>query len=61
MLSVIKNRVYTQTEIACRNRWQHGVFDEQKAALDAIGADEVSEQNIFGGSFDRLFSQNHTR
>ena len=36
--------------------WQREVFDAQKAALAAIGTDEATEQKIFGGNFDRLFS-----
>ena len=36
--------------------WQRDVFDAQKAALNAIGADGPAQQKIFGGNFDRLFS-----
>jgi predicted TIM-barrel fold metal-dependent hydrolase len=36
--------------------WQRGVFDAQRAALDAIGAAEATQQKIFGGNFDRLFA-----
>jgi predicted TIM-barrel fold metal-dependent hydrolase len=36
--------------------WQRGVFDAQRAALDAIGATEAAQQKIFGGNFDRLFA-----
>jgi uncharacterized protein len=36
--------------------WQGGVFDAQRAALEAIGADEATQQKIFGGNFDRLFN-----
>lgn len=35
--------------------WQRGVFDAQKSALEAIAADEATQQKIFGGNFDRLF------
>jgi predicted TIM-barrel fold metal-dependent hydrolase len=35
--------------------WQRGVFDAQKSALEAIGADEATQQKILGGNFDRLF------
>jgi uncharacterized protein len=36
--------------------WQRGVFDAQQAALESIGADETTQQKIFGGNFDRLFN-----
>lgn len=36
--------------------WQRGVFDAQRAALEAIGTDETTQQKIFGGNFDRLFN-----
>ena len=36
--------------------WQRGVFDAQRAALDAIGTDEATQQKIFSGNFDRLFN-----
>ena len=36
--------------------WQRGVFDVQKTALDAVGADEATRQGIFGDNFNKLFS-----
>ena len=36
--------------------WQRGIFDAQKAALEAIDADQATQQKIFGGNFDRLFA-----
>jgi len=36
--------------------WQRGVFDAQRAALEAIGTDEATQQKIFGGNFDSLFN-----
>jgi predicted TIM-barrel fold metal-dependent hydrolase len=35
--------------------WQRPVFDAQRAALHAIGADQETQDRIFGGNFDRLF------
>jgi hypothetical protein len=35
--------------------WQRGVYEAQRAALEAIGAGESVCQRIFGGTFDRLF------
>jgi predicted TIM-barrel fold metal-dependent hydrolase len=39
--------------------WQRTVFDAQKSALEAIAADEATQQKILGGNFDRLFGH-HT-
>ena len=36
--------------------WQRGVFDLQKTALESIGADDTTQQKIFGGNFDKLFA-----
>ena len=35
--------------------WQRGVFETQKAALEAIGTDEATQWKIFGDNFERLF------
>lgn len=35
--------------------WQRQIFDAQRAALEAIGADDETKAMIFGGNFDRLF------
>jgi predicted TIM-barrel fold metal-dependent hydrolase len=37
--------------------WQRVVFDAQKIALEAIGADESIQTKIFGGNFDRVFGR----
>ena len=31
-------------------------YDVQKAALEAVGADEATRQGIFGDNFNKLFS-----
>jgi uncharacterized protein len=36
--------------------WTRDVYMRQRSALDAIGADETVQSQIFGGNFDRLFS-----
>ena len=36
--------------------WQRGVFDLQKATLDAVDADEATTRSFFGDNFNRLFS-----
>ena len=36
--------------------WVRGVYDQQSAALDEIGATADVRDKIFGGNFDRLFS-----
>ena len=35
--------------------WQHGIYDAQKASLDAIGVPAEDQALILGGNFDRLF------
>jgi predicted TIM-barrel fold metal-dependent hydrolase len=35
--------------------WTRDVYARQRSALDAIGADEAVQSQIFGGNFDRLF------
>jgi predicted TIM-barrel fold metal-dependent hydrolase len=35
--------------------WQRPVFEAQKKALSALGADDDTQQKIFGGNFNRLF------
>jgi uncharacterized protein len=35
--------------------WQRGIYDAQKASLDAIGLSAEHQALIFGGNFDRLF------
>jgi hypothetical protein len=36
--------------------WVRDVYDQQSAALDAIGATAEAREKIFGGNFNRLFS-----
>ena len=36
--------------------WQKGIYDTQRAALQAIGADVAAQDKIFSGNFDRLFA-----
>jgi predicted TIM-barrel fold metal-dependent hydrolase len=36
--------------------WQKPVYVAQRAALDAIGADGTTQEKIFAGNFDRIFS-----
>lgn len=38
--------------------WQKSIYDSQRAALDAIGADRETQAKIFAGNFERLFPQN---
>jgi uncharacterized protein len=35
--------------------WQKGIYDTQRAALDAIGVSVEDQARIFGGNFERLF------
>jgi uncharacterized protein len=35
--------------------WQRPIYEAQRAALDAIGADAGTQAKIFGGNFNRLF------
>ncbi len=35
--------------------WQHAVYDQQRAALDASQVSAADQALIFGGNFDRLF------
>jgi predicted TIM-barrel fold metal-dependent hydrolase len=35
--------------------WQRPIFEAQKKALEAIGADDETKRKIFGGTFSRLF------
>ncbi|MCA1558938.1 MAG: amidohydrolase [Acidobacteria bacterium] len=35
--------------------WQQTVYDAQRSALDAAGASEAAQSQIFGGNFNRLF------
>ena len=35
--------------------WQRGIYDAQKASLDAIGVPEENQAHIFGGNFERIF------
>ncbi len=35
--------------------WQKGIYDTQRAALNAIGTDPAAQENIFSGNFARLF------
>ena len=35
--------------------WQKPIYDTQRAALDAAGADAGMQDRIFGGNFNRLF------
>jgi len=37
--------------------WQRGVYDEQKAALDRLGVAAADQDEIFGGTFNRLFGE----
>ncbi|MBI3050716.1 MAG: amidohydrolase [Acidobacteria bacterium] len=37
--------------------WQRGVYDEQKTIVDRLGIPRDDAALIFGGNFDRLFSQ----
>jgi predicted TIM-barrel fold metal-dependent hydrolase len=37
--------------------WQKGVFEAQRAALEAAGVSEADRGLVFGGNFDRLFPQ----
>jgi predicted TIM-barrel fold metal-dependent hydrolase len=39
--------------------WQRQVFEVQKAALEAVGADRETQAQIFGGNFDALFPAEH--
>ena len=34
--------------------WQRGVFEAQKSALEAAGADEETQQKILANNFDKL-------
>jgi uncharacterized protein len=36
--------------------WQRGVFDQQSAILERLGAPEDVRARIFGGNFEKLFS-----
>lgn len=36
--------------------WHRGIYDRQKAALDAIGASPAQQEQIFAGNFERLFA-----
>jgi predicted TIM-barrel fold metal-dependent hydrolase len=35
--------------------WQRGIYDAQRAAVDAIGVNADDQGKIFGGNFERLF------
>ncbi len=35
--------------------WQRAIFEQQKAALDAIGVPAEAQEKIFSGNFQRLF------
>jgi predicted TIM-barrel fold metal-dependent hydrolase len=37
--------------------WQRSVYDDQKAALDRLGVSAADQDEIFGGTFDRLFGE----
>ncbi len=37
--------------------WQRGVYDEQRAILDALGADTAAQAAIFGGNFARVLGR----
>jgi len=37
--------------------WQKSVFDAQRGALQAIGADPATGEQMFSGNFNRLFPQ----
>lgn len=37
--------------------WQRPIYEAQRAALGAIGADAATQDKIFGNNFDRLFGQ----
>ncbi|MGB2716868.1 MAG: amidohydrolase family protein [Vicinamibacterales bacterium] len=39
--------------------WQQSIYDSQRAALEAIGADRETQTKVFAGNFERLFPQNH--
>ncbi len=35
--------------------WQRPIYEAQRAALEAVGADPEVQAKVFGGTFDRLF------
>ena len=37
--------------------WQRGIYESQKTAMSEAGISEKDQSLIFGGNFDRLFSQ----
>jgi predicted TIM-barrel fold metal-dependent hydrolase len=37
--------------------WVANVYEQQSSALDEIGASTEAREKIFGGNFDRLFTQ----
>jgi predicted TIM-barrel fold metal-dependent hydrolase len=37
--------------------WQRGIYDAQRAALDAVGVNADDQAKIFGGNFERLFGE----
>ena len=37
--------------------WQRQIFEQQRSALHAIGVPEETQEKIFSGNFQRLFSQ----
>ena len=40
--------------------WQQAIYEQQRAALEAIGAAPEVQQTIFAGNFERLFRESRT-
>jgi predicted TIM-barrel fold metal-dependent hydrolase len=37
--------------------WQTGIYQEQKRIVDALGVSDRDQALMFGGNFERIFSQ----